>query len=289
MQGVRVWPVFIVLALLLVGSSSVFTVDEREQAILFRFGEVVKNDYEPGINFKIPIVHQVRKFENRILTLDAQPDEFLTVEKKNVIVDFFMKWRISEVGQFYRATGGDQAVARDRMLKIIKDGIKSEFAKRTVQEVVSAERTQLMGIMTQKADQSASEFGVQIVDVRVKRIDLPEQVSASVYDRMRQERERTARRLRSEGAEEAEKIKSAADRERTVILAEAYAKAEEIRGAGDAEAADTYARAFNKDREFYSFYRSLEAYNRSIGRPNDILVLGTDDEFFRYMRESNGG
>lgn len=282
------WIVIVVIAGLL-GSSTLFTVDEREHVILFKFGRILNADFEPGLHFKLPIVNRVRKFDDRILTLDNRAEEFLTVEKKNVIVDFFVKWQIVDVGRYYRATGGSESVALDRLTKIIKEGIKSEFAKRTVKEVVSAERSQIMGIMTQQADESANEFGIKILDVRVKRIDLPEQVSSSVYDRMRQERERIAKQLRSEGAEQAERIQAEADRQRTVLLAEAYAEAEELRGEGDARAADIYAQAFQRDADFYAFYRSLESYKRSIGLQGDVLVLDTEDEYFQYLRSREGG
>ncbi|MDX1454939.1 MAG: protease modulator HflC [Gammaproteobacteria bacterium] len=265
------------------GGSPFFVVTEREHAIKFRFGEILRSDYEPGIHFKAPFVHNVNKFDNRVLTLDNRPEEFLTEEKKNVIVDFFVKWQITDVENYYRATGGNELNATERLVKIVYDGLRNEFAKRTVKEVVSAERTEIVDVMLQKAQAAATEFGINIVDVRVKRIDLPDEVSTSVFQRMTQERARTAAQLRAEGAEAAERIRSAADRERTVILAEAFRDAERIRGEGDARAAEIYALAYEEDEEFYSFYRSLESYRKSIGNGQDVLVLDPDSEFFRYF------
>ena len=272
-----------VLVVSALGGSPLFTVSEREHAIKFRFGEILRSDYEPGLHFKIPFVNNVRKFDNRVLTLDNQPEEFLTEEKKNVIVDFFAKWQITDVESFYRATGGFESNATQRLIKIMQDGLRNEFAKRTVQEVVSAERTEIVDVMLNAARNAAQEFGITVVDVRVKRIDLPQEVSSSVFQRMTQERARTASRLRAEGAESAERIRADADRQRTVLLAEAFRDAERIRGEGDAQAADIYAAAYRKDADFYSFYRSLEAYRKSIGGSQDVLVLEPDSEFFQYF------
>lgn len=277
----------LVIAMSALGGSPAFIVNEREHAIKFRFGEILRADYQPGLYFKIPFVNNVRKFDNRVLTLDNQPEEFLTEEKKNVIVDFFVKWQITDVVSFYRATGGFEANATDRLLKIMQDGLRNEFAKRTVKEVVSAERTEIVDVMMKAAREAAQDFGITIVDVRVKRIDLPEAVSASVFQRMTQERARTASRLRAEGAEGAERIRADADRQRTVLLAEAFRDAEQIRGEGDARAADIYAQAYRQDAEFYSFYRSLQAYRNSIGNGQDMLVLEPDSEFFQYFGRKN--
>lgn len=272
----------------IVGSMSVFVVGEREHAIKFRFGEIVRADYEPGLHFKMPVINTVRKFDDRILTLDNRPEEFLTAEKKNVIVDFFVKWQIADPVNFYRATrGGQEIVAEQRLLEIMKDGLRAEFAQRTLQQVVAAERTEIMNIASQAAQDAAREFGINIIDVRVKRIELPEDVSSSVYDRMISERARVAAQLRAEGAEAAERIRATADRERTVILASAFRDAEEIRGEGDARAAEIYARAYNRDPDFYAFHRSLEAYSRSIGG-QDVLVLEPDSEFFEYFGNKRG-
>lgn len=279
----------LVLALAaIVTAMSVFVVGEREHAIKFRFGEIVRADYTPGVHFKLPIVNTVRKFDNRILTLDNRPEEFLTAEKKNVIVDFFVKWQITNPTSFYRATlGGQETVAEQRLLEIMKDGLRAEFAQRTVQQVVSAERTEIMNIASKAAQDAAQEFGISIIDVRVKRVELPEDVSSSVYDRMITSRARVAAQLRAEGAEAAERIRAEADRERTVILSSAFRDAETIRGAGDAGAADIYARAYNRDPDFYAFHRSLEAYRNSVG-DGDVLVLDPDSEFFRYFGNKRG-
>lgn len=276
--------VLVIAAIL--ASQSVFTVSEREKAIKFRFGEIVKADYQPGLHFKFPIVNSVVKFEDRVLTRTNPTEEFLTNEKKNLFVDFFVKWRITDVSQFYRATGGDEIAGSDRLIEIIKDGIRGEFAKRTVVEVVSAERSELMDDMLEKAGQTAAELGISIVDVRVKRIDLPDEVSTSVYSRMRQERKRVADQLRAEGKEAYARIVADADRQRVVILAEAYREAEEIRGDGDARSADIYAKAYTRNPEFFTFYRSMQAYRNSLGTEGDILVLQPDSEYFQYLNRS---
>lgn len=288
MKPINTILIIVLLLVVFIGAASVFTVSEREHAIKFQFGEIVRSDYEPGLHFKIPFINTVRKFDRRILTLDNRPEEFLTAEKKNVIVDFFVKWRITDPAYFYRATlGGQEIVADQRLLEIMKDGLRAEFARRTVQQVVSAERAEIMAIMAEASRDAAREFGITIVDVRVKRIDLPDEVSASVYQRMTQERARVAAQLRAEGAEAAERIRADADRQRTVILANAYRDAETIRGEGDARAADIYATAFNRDAEFYAFYRSLEAYRRSMGS-QDVMVLDPDSEFFRFFGTKRG-
>ncbi|KPK54583.1 MAG: protease modulator HflC [Gammaproteobacteria bacterium] len=277
----------IVLALLVaLVSASVFTVDEREFAIKLRFGEILSDEFEPGLHFKIPFVNNVVKYDDRILTRNNPTEEFLTQEKKNLQVDFYVKWRITDPGQYYQAVGGDELIATNRLIEIIKDGIRAEFAKRTVQQVVTADRREIMDDMMDTAGRTAGELGIEVVDVRVKRLDLPDEVSDSVFNRMRQERAQVAAQLRAEGEETAERIRSEADRDRTITLAEAYKQAEEIRGEGDAEAADIYATAHQRDPEFYSFYRSLQAYRRSLGAEGDIFVLGPDSEFFRYMKEA---
>lgn len=280
--------VVLLAGILVVGSMSVFTVAEWDHAIRFRFGEIIKTDYKSGLHFKVPFVNNVRKFPNRILTLDNRPERFLTGERKFVLVDFFVKWRISNVTKYYTATRGDEAVADNRLLSIIRDGIKNTFAERTIRQVVSGERSELLDDMLGSARDVAAEFGITIVDVRVKRIDLPDEVSGSVFDRMRQERARVASQLRAEGAERSEQIRATADRERTVLLADAYRKSEEIRGEGDAGAADIYARAFNKNPEFYSFHRSLQAYRQALGQNHDILVLEPEGEFFRFFNSMQG-
>jgi membrane protease subunit HflC len=276
----------VVLALVVIGIvMSVFYVDQRELAIKFRFGEIVASELAPGLHFKIPIVNNVQFFPRRIQTITNPQELFLTREKKNLFVDFFIKWRINNVADYYRATRGEQLVSSQRLLEMVKDGIRAEFAKRTVPEVVTAERRELMAEVLSKATSSAAQLGIDVVDVRVKRIEFSEDVSESVFNRMRQERARTAAELRAEGAELAEQIRADADRQRTVILAEAYRDAEIVRGQGDARSAEIYAGAFEKNAEFYRFYRSIEAYRNSIGTENDILVLDSSGDFFQYLHE----
>ncbi len=267
---------------------SLFTVKEWERAALFKFGEIVRTDYDPGLHFKIPIVNNIRKFDGRIQTLDADPERYLTAEKKNVIVDSFVKWRIDNVATYYTTMGGDTVRANIRLSQIIKDGLRSEFGKRTIQDVISGERKKIMDILLVNTATQAEEFGIKVVDVRIKRIDLPEDISNSVYRRMEAERARTAKDLRSKGAEAAERIRADADRQRTVILAEAYREAEQTRGQGDAKAAEIYANAYTQDPEFYSFYRSLNAYKATFKTENDILVLEPDSDFFRYFKSVQG-
>lgn len=269
-----------------VGIFSIFTVDERERAILFRLGEIVRDDFEPGLHFKVPFVNNVRKFDARIQTLDAEPERYLTSEKKNVMVDSFVKWKIEDVSRYYTATGGDATRAGQRLSQVIKDGLRGEFGKRTIQETISGEREQIMALLTQAANEQAKEFGIHVVDVRIKRIDLPREVSESVYRRMEAERTRVAKDFRSRGAEAAERIRADADRQRTILLAEAYRDAENIRGEGDAKASELYAKAYNKNREFYSFYRSLTAYKNTMKDKSDILVIEPDSDFFKYFGSS---
>ncbi len=285
MNSPRVVLVLLAVAAVVV-SMSLFTVDERDLAVKFRFGEIVKSDFEPGLHFKIPIVNNVSKYPRRLLAINNPQELFLTVEKKNLLVDFFIEWRISDVGDFYRTSGGDELVAAQRLLEIVKDGIRAEFAKRTVLEVVSAERRDLMDDMLAKARANAVSLGIDVVDVRVERIEFSDEVSESVFNRMRQERARIAAELRAQGAENAERIRAEADRERTVLLAEAYRDAEILRGAGDATAAEIYAKAYDKDRDFYSFHRSIQAYRRAIGQPGDLLILDSKGEFFRYLNQA---
>jgi len=278
----------VLLAALFLASFSVFTIAEWERAVLFRLGEIVRADYQPGLQFKIPFINNVVKFDGRIQTLDAEPERFLTSEKKNVIVDAFVKWRIKDVARYYTAVRGDVQQANLRLDQIIKDGLRGEFGKRTLTETVSGDRAQIMDILTESANQLANEIGIRVVDVRIKRVDLPPDVSNSVFRRMQAERERVARDFRSRGAEAAERIRADADRQRTVILAEAYRDAEVTRGEGDAKAADTYAVAYSRNEEFYSLYRSLNAYRGIFNNRNDLLVFEPDTDFFRYFRERKG-
>jgi membrane protease subunit HflC len=279
--------VFAVLAVLL-GRMSVFTVDEREHALKFRFGEIVKADYEPGLHFKIPFVNTIAKYPDRILNYEESEERFLTGEKKNLIVDYFITWRVTDPAQYYRSVSGDELFAEQRLSAIIREGIKAEFGRRTVQEVVSAERSQLMANMLVQASDRAPQLGIDVVDVRVKRIELSDEVSGSVFSRMQQERFRVATQLRAEGSEESERIRADADRQRTVILSEAYRDAERIRGEGDARASEIYASAYSQNPEFYSFYRSMQAYRASLGRQQDVLVLSPNSEFFQFLQEQFG-
>ncbi|MGD8933206.1 MAG: protease modulator HflC [Gammaproteobacteria bacterium] len=268
--------------------ASVFTVDERQKAILFKFGEILRSDFEPGLHFKMPIINNVRKFDQRILTIDQQPERFLTAEKKDLIVDSFVKWRINDVEQYFKTTQGDEAQAGRLLYQNINNGLRDEFGKRTVQEVIAGDRTEIMKIMTAEATEKARTLGIEVIDVRIKKIDLPARVSDSVYRRMRAERERVARDFRSKGAEAAERIRADADRQRSVILAEAYRDSEIVRGEGDASATEIYAKAFSNDEEFYRFYRSLNAYKNNFSTSDDVILLEPDSEFFRYFKDSSG-
>lgn len=271
---------------LLVVAMSVFTVSERERAILFRLGQIVKADYEPGIHFKIPLIHTVQKYDARIQTLDAASVQYQTIELKNVVVDSFVKWRIKDVADYFVAVGvGD---ITSRLGQIINDLSRDQFGKRTVQEVVSGDRSEIMRILQEQANKVAEDFGVEIVDVRIKRVDLPPNVSNSVYDRMEAERTRVAKELRSQGGEEAEKIRAEADKERTITLAKAYREAQAARGEGDAAATEIYANAFGQDAEFYSFYRSLQAYRDVLDSGDDLVVIQPDNEFFQYFGRIDG-
>ena len=272
---------------LLIASSSLFVVKETERAIMLRFGEVVQFDIQPGLHFKIPFVNTVRKFDARVLTLDARPQRYLTQEKKNLIVDSFVKWRIKNVADYYTATSGLENTAAKLLSSRVDTGLRNQFGERTLNEVVSGQRDELMDELREELNAVViADMGIEVVDVRVKRIDLPQQVSQSVYDRMRTEREREARELRSKGKEQAEGIRADADRQRTIIMANAYREAELVRGDGDAVAAATYAEAFNQDPEFYSFYRSLDAYRKTFGNGGDVMLVEPDSEFFKYMGQS---
>lgn len=276
-----------VVAVLVIGLMSVFIVDERELALKFRLGEIVKSDFDSGLYFKMPFINNVKKFDKRILTLDARPANYLTKEKKNVNVDFFVKWRINNVETYYKAmSGGNERIAAERLYTVVNDSLRDQFSKRTIQEVISGERKQIMDASTIAANEQVEKFGIEVVDVRVKRIDFSEDISNSVYRRMEAERTRVAKDYRSRGAEAAEKIRADADRQRTVTLAEAYRDAEKTRGDGDGKAAGIYAKAYNKDREFYSFYRSLTAYKKSFNEQNDMMVIDPSSDFFKYFKKS---
>ena len=273
------------IAVLILASLSLFVVDQRQNAIVFRLGEVVNVKREPGLYAKIPLLDNVRYFDTRILTIDtAEPERFLTSEKKNVLVDLFVKWRIRDVRVYYVSVGGDEARARTRLLQTINDSLRAEFGNRTVHEVVSGERDKIMELMRQRANEDASKIGVEVLDVRMKRVDLPQEVSESVYRRMEAERKRVANELRSTGSAESEKIRADADRQKEVILAQAYRDAQKIKGDGDAKATAIYAGATQNNAEFYTFYRSIEAYRQSFRSKNDVLVLEPNSEFFKYFR-----
>lgn len=265
-----------------------FRVYEYQHAILFQLGKIQKSDFESGLHFKIPFIQDVRTFDKRLQTLDAEPQRFLTGEKKDVIVDSFARWRIDQVEQYFKATGGDPRRAGLLLYQKINDGLRSEFGKRTVQEVVSGERNVIMDIVTTMANERGHALGMEIVDVRLKRIDLPSEVSANVYERMRSERSRVAREFRARGEKESITIRADADRQRTIISAEAYRDSEVLRGEGDARAADTYAAAYGRSPEFYDFYRSLNAYKSSFNSKDDILLLEPDTDFFKYFGNPGG-
>ncbi len=281
-----------ILALALIvavgGYAAAFKIQEWELALKLRWGKIVDADYEPGLHFLLPIVNNVLKFDARIQTLDAEPQRFLTAEKKDVIVDSFVKWRITDVAQYYRSTGGRITTASRLLSERINTSLRDEFGKRTIQDVISGERAKIMALLTKDSDAKAAELGIEVVDVRVKQIDLPQEVSGSVFDRMRAERQRVASELRARGAEEAEKIRADADRQSTVIIAEAYKEAEQLRGAGDAKSTEIYATAYNQNREFYSFYRSLNAYRKVFNEGGNLMVLEPDSEFFKYFNNLKG-
>lgn len=274
--------IFVVIGL------SAFTVNERELAIKLQVGEVVVDHYEPGLNFKIPVIQTVRKFPKRILNIDDAPQRVFTLDRTAMTVDYFVKWRIDNELLFYTSTGGSQSFARDRLREFIKNSIVTEFGKRSIQEAISVERVELMSKILSTASETAAGIGVKLVDFRVKQVEFVDVVRNSVYNQMREERRRIAAETRAEGREAAELIKSTADKDRTVLLAEAYRDGQIIRGVGDARAAEIYAKAYTKDPEFYAFYRSIDAYRKSLGKAGDILVLDPNNEFFRYLNQSDG-
>ena len=273
------------IAVLLMLSASMYVVDQRKNAIVFRLGEVVSIKKDPGLYFKVPMLDNVRYFDVRILTIDTvEPERFLTSEKKNVLVDLFVKWRITDVRSYFTSVGGDELRAQTRLLQTINDGLRAEFGNRTVHDVVSGERDKIMELMRKKANEDASKIGVEVLDVRLKRVDLPQEVSESVYRRMEAERKRVANELRSTGSAESEKIRADADKQKEVILAEAYRDAQRIKGEGDAKPSAIYAKAYEINPEFYAFYRSLEAYRASFKNKSDVLVLEPSSDFFKYMK-----
>ena len=282
--------IIILVAGLLLLSLSIYTVDQRQAAMVFQLGEVVRIDRAPGLYLKLPFIQNVRYFDTRVLTIDtAEPERFITSEKKNVLVDYYIKWRISDVRKYYVSFNGDEIRAENRLSQTVNDGMRAEFGKRTVHDVVSGERDQVMASLRTSADADARRYGVQVLDVRIKRVDLPTEVSESVYRRMDAERKRVANELRSTGAAEAEKIRADADRQREVIIADAYRDAQRVKGEGDAKASAIYGTAYGKNPEFYAFYRSMDAYKQSFANKNDLMVLQPNADFFRYMKSPRGG
>ena len=280
----------LVVATLLVLSQALYTVDQTKYAIKFQLGEIIDTQTEAGLYFKIPLVQNVRYFERRNLTLDnPEPDRITTSEKKPLLVDFIVLWRIADVSQYYRSVGGDEEAARRRLSQTVRSNLAEEFNKRTVNEAISTERDRITAVTRQKADQDARSIGVEVVDVRLRRLELPPDVTGPVYQRMESERRRVANELRSLGAAESERIRADADRQRQVILAEAYSEAQKIKGGGDAKASAIYANAYSSNPEFYKFYRSLEAYRSSFRGRSDMMVLDPSSEFFQYFRQSGGG
>jgi membrane protease subunit HflC len=282
-QKLMMWSALGFLGLILLVVST-FSVSETETVILLEFKRIVGSDFEPGLHFKLPY-RQVKKFDDRILTLESRPERFLTSEKKNVIVDWFVKWKIQDPSKFYTSVAGDKTQANIRLDQITKDAMRNEFSKRTIRELVSSDRGQIQEVLTKMVKPSVSELGLDVVDIRVMRIDLPEEVSSSVYRRMEAERARVAREFRSRGAEAAERIRAEADREREVILAQAQKEAEMKRGDGDATASEIYAKAYGRNKEFFQFNRSLMAYREAAKNDRSLMVLGTDSEFFQFLKK----
>ncbi len=278
------------VTVMIMASLSLFVVDQRQTAIVFQLGEMVSVKTDPGLYFKVPLMQNVRFFDSRILTLDTgEPERFITAEKKNVMVDSFVKWRIVDVKQYYISVGGDEVRARTRLMQTVNSSMREEFGKRTIHEVVSGEREQIMTVLREKTDSDARKIGVQVLDVRLKRVDFPAEISDSVYRRMDAERKRVANELRASGAADGEKIKANADKQREVTLAEAYREAQKTKGEGDARASALYAAAFGKNPEFYSFYRSLEAYKESFKNKSDVMVQDPSSAFFKYLKSSAKG
>ncbi len=267
---------------------SMFTVDERQKALKFQFGEIIKSDFEPGLHFKIPFINNVKKFDARILTIDQRPERFLTQEKKDLIVDSYVKWRIQDIVEYYKTTQGDELTAGRLLYQNINNALRNEFGKRTIHEVISGDREHIMGVVTRQAAVHADSLGIEVVDVRLKRVDYPDLISQSVFQRMRAEREREARDFRSRGNEAAERIRADADRQSSILIAEAKRDSEIIRGEGDAQSTRIFAEAFNRNKEFYRFTRSLTAYAKNFSDPSDIILLQPDSVYFRYFKDPMG-
>ncbi|MFZ0486353.1 MAG: protease modulator HflC [Arenicellales bacterium] len=283
MSGKALVSLIVLVVAVIVVANSMYTVDEREKAIVFKFGEIMRSNDKPGLHWKIPFVNNVKKFDARIQTMDASPQKYLTNEKKNLKVDSFVKWRVADVARYYVTVAGNKAAAESRLGQRVNNSLREQFGKRTVQEVVSGDRSQIMDVVQKETDEQAREIGVEIVDVRLKRVDLVDEVSERVYRRMEAERSRVAKELRAKGAEEAEKIRADADRQKRIIIANAQRQGQMLRGEGDAQATRIYADAFGKDEEFYKLYRSLNAYEKTFGNKDDLLVLEPDSQFFKYF------
>jgi membrane protease subunit HflC len=280
------WTILAVIVVA-IGSSTVYYVDEREKAIVFQFGEIVRSNDEPGIHFKAPLINNVKFFDSRVQTMDSDPELYLTREKKNLVVDSFVKWRITNAADYYTRLGGLISNARNRLAQRVNDALRSEFGNRSVQQVISGDRVEIMDVVRQLTNEETASLGIEVLDVRLKRVDLDPDISERVYQRMEAERSRVAKDLRARGAEAAERIRADADRDRAIILAEAKQAAQEVKGQGDAQATSIYADAFTRDREFYRMYRSLNAYRNTFATPDNLLVIEPDSEFFRYFNQAS--
>ena len=287
MSGKNLMWVILAVIVVTVGSSAVYYVDEREKAIVFQFGEIVRSNDNPGLHFKAPLINNVKYFDARVQTMDSDPELYLTREKKNLVVDSFVKWRITNAANYYTRLGGLASNARNRLAQRVNDALRSEFGNRSVQQVISGDRVEIMDVVRELTNEETASLGIEVLDVRLKRVDLDPDISERVYQRMEAERSRVAKDLRARGAEAAERIRADADRERAIILAEAEQKAQEIKGQGDAEATAIYADAFDRDREFYRMYRSLNAYRNTFATPDNLLVIEPDSEFFRYFKQAS--
>ena len=287
MSGKNMMWTILVVILVSLGSSAVYYVDEREKAIVFQFGEIVRSNDEPGLHFKAPLINNVQFFDARVQTMDSDPELYLTREKKNLVVDSFVKWRITDAADYYTRLGGLASNARNRLAQRVNDALRREFGNRSVQQVISGDRVEIMDVVRETTNEETASLGIEVLDVRLKRVDLDPDISERVYQRMEAERSRVAKDLRARGAEAAERIRADADRERAIILAEAEQKAQEVKGQGDAEATAIYAEAFDRDREFYRMYRSLNAYRNTFATPDNLLVIEPDSEFFRYFKQAS--
>ena len=287
MMGKNMMWIVLLVIVAAVGSSAVYYVDEREKAIVFQFGEIVRSNDEPGFHFKTPLINNVKYFDSRVQTMDSDPELYLTRAKKNLVVDSFVKWRITDAANYYTRLGGLASNARNRLAQRVNDALRREFGNRSVQQVISGDRVEIMDVVRKTTDEEITSLGIEVLDVRLKRVDLDPDISERVYQRMEAERFRVAKDLRARGAEAAERITANADRQRAIILAEAKQKAQEIKGQGDAEATGIYADAFNRDREFYRLYRSLNAYRTTFSSPDNLLVIKPDSEFFSYFKQAS--